>query len=258
MPPDMEKSLQNNNYKEAASKITQYYHKFSTLHKNLNSRLRFEEFIDPEKCKNEKDYSYKAQFLKLGQHIQILDVYKSVDQWQRYMLFRQNREFKNKFWLSNYAAKLDMELFTKISKSRNSAPDLPIPIRATFLIESKWQDLDDQYVRELEIPQIKDLEKLIREDTLAELAYPRMEQKRFFLDLAMREFIHLGSNPEQVSRKKIAMRAKEIKKISRKASEHTPIPFGEMNKYSIEDFINLSSIRSKERDDMLKNMFMGK
>jgi len=154
------------------------------------SSFGFEDFIYPETCHNDEDFRNKVRFLEHGQHIHKLDVYKLVDQWQRFMLFRQNRDFENKFWLANYAADLDKELFLEDQKSMNTTTDFPAPIRTTFYIENRWHELNHRYICQLETTQTKDFKALIHEDNLAELASSGLRKKRFLQDLIVHQLLH--------------------------------------------------------------------
>merc|ERR1712087_452616 len=112
------------------------------------TRLFYEEFIHPACCCSETDFRNKVRFIETGQYIQRLDAINQVHQWHRLMIAKQNQNFENKFWLVKYAAELDMHLYKRDQKQLRGVLDLPIPVRATLLIQSQWAELKNLFEKE--------------------------------------------------------------------------------------------------------------
>merc|ERR1712178_630876 len=108
-------------------------------HSDLHSSVQSLSYGDGETFRN------KSQFLESGQCGLHLDINMFLDHWHRLIISRQNQDFRNKFWLANYAAELDMRLFVADQKQREQPPDLAIPLRVTLLIDCLWDELKRRY-----------------------------------------------------------------------------------------------------------------
>merc|ERR1711933_224125 len=91
----------------------------------------------------------------------------------------------NKFWMANYAAELNVQLYREAQRSRISTFDLPIPISVTYKIGNEIKNIQYRYKHEYEIPQIKAIENSIREDTFFETVLAKTRPDWFLEDIAL-------------------------------------------------------------------------
>merc|ERR1711904_68918 len=156
-------------------------------------------------------YRNKGRLLELSQCALQLDINMFLDHWHRLIISRQNQDFRNKFWLANYAAELDMRLFIVDQKQREQPPDLAIPLRVTLLIDCLWDELKRRYAVEHEICSIKVFEELVVEDTLVTAAFTYFAQRGSFDDLAVKEFIQLGFITDEIKPTVMNAKARDIR-----------------------------------------------
>jgi hypothetical protein len=219
------------------------------------SRFGYEDFISPMQSRCEYDYRRKVRFLELGQYIQRFDILRHIEQWHRFMLARQNHESKNKFWITNYAAELDMKFYQDIQKFADSSSDLSIPVRATLRIEAEWEELEYKYFDEYEKPHIKIFEKLVRDDILTEFVCKNTERARYFDDIAMQECIQLGFKPEKVTKNMIDERTISIHSEVN-CLELSPVSQGTLSyDHTDEDFVTLNEYENPTAETSLLNVF---
>lgn len=63
----------------------------------------------------------------------------------RLMVSHQNLTTKNRFCLANYAADLDEILFNEDKAEGDEAPEVPIPVRISYIIHGELEQLTELY-----------------------------------------------------------------------------------------------------------------
>merc|ERR1712151_850955 len=94
------------------------------------------------------------------------------------MIGSQNYRFPNKYWLTRYAAMLDVKLSQTLYKDPLERPDVPIPAAVAAIVDHQFDELKKQYCKEIELEECKKTSTLERDMLLKDVLVFSMDADR--------------------------------------------------------------------------------